>query len=647
MFSASVVRAQVAFGTEEFKMTTLISSDVLSNPYDMFYGPDDWLWVSERWGHRILRIHSQTGALDVLLDGSGQYTRFLGMVLDPQFGTSNKWVYVAATTGNDHRVVRFEYQESNNNGSLINPTTIISGLRIASDHVSGRLVIGNDNKLYLTCGDLFANHSSRQCVENQAQDLPTQSDIDAGDKQLYIGKILRMNMDGSIPADNPVINGVQSHIYTYGHRNPQGLVAAQNGKIYSNEHGPATDDEVNLITAGGNYGWPNVAGYKDDVNYSYCNRSSNPNCGSEPFDVLVCPDGAENTAETAWTGSQVDPLISMFPVPDINDLYNNCSVEFICRPGISPSNLVYYDEGDNGIPGWGTCLLVASLKTGSVYRLQLNESGDAIVGDPIRYFNTVNRYRDIVVAPDNKSFYVLTDQSGSTQTLDGSASTSDKDNPGTIIKFEWKNPALNVAIDTSICKGSSITFGNLFITTSGNYTQEFQSGLGSDSTVVMNVTVNDLPEVDLGADQTVKQGEAVVLNAGAGFDSYLWSTDETAASIYPDTSTPGTFNYSVSVTDQNGCEAQDEITITITPKQETVLEAGMTRSFQVFPNPAQSSFTINATSLKIQNMYLMNLAGQKIKEWNQSKSEYQIADIPSGTYILVINDNILTRLVKR
>ena len=74
-----------------------------------------------------------------------------------------------------------------------------------------------------------------------------------------------MNSDGSIPADNPIINGVQSHIFTYGHRNAQGIAVGPNGDLYIAEHGDKSDDELNRLQAGGNYGWPNIAGYQDDL----------------------------------------------------------------------------------------------------------------------------------------------------------------------------------------------------------------------------------------------------------------------------------------------------------------------------------------------------------------------------------------------
>ena len=86
-----------------------------------------------------------------------------------------------------------------------------------------------------------------------------------------------LNPDGGIPDDNPVINGVRSHVYTYGHRNPQGLVFVGD-LLFEAEHGPSSDDEINLLVAGGNYGWPHVAGFRDDQGYVYGNWSAAPDC---------------------------------------------------------------------------------------------------------------------------------------------------------------------------------------------------------------------------------------------------------------------------------------------------------------------------------------------------------------------------------
>ena len=80
-----------------------------------------------------------------------------------------------------------------------------------------------------------------------------------------------MNPDGSIPNDNPEINGVKSHIFTYGHRNAQGIAIGPNSDVYYSEHGDNSDDEVNRLQAGGNYGWPYVSGYKDNKAYQFYN----------------------------------------------------------------------------------------------------------------------------------------------------------------------------------------------------------------------------------------------------------------------------------------------------------------------------------------------------------------------------------------
>ena len=117
--------------------------------------------------------------------------------------------------------------------------------------------------------------------------------------------MLRLNLDGSIPSDNPMIGGVRSHIYSYGHRNPQGLVFAPDGKLYESEHGPNTDDEVNLIRAGGNYGWPHVAGYRDDQSYAYANWSASRGRAVWIVDVHGVSGGAAVSSHAE--GERVEP----------------------------------------------------------------------------------------------------------------------------------------------------------------------------------------------------------------------------------------------------------------------------------------------------------------------------------------------------
>ncbi len=181
-----------------------------------------------------------------------------------------------------------------------------------------------------------------------------------------------------------MFNGVRSHIYTYGHRNPQGLVFASNGLLYSAEHGPSTDDELNLITAGGNYGWPLVAGYKDDRSYTYANWSaSSPEpCKTLKFSSLNIPASVPKKNESEFTGSFVAPLVTFFTVPDGYELAKSGTAT------IAPSGLDLYTS--KAIPGWSQSLIVTGMRTGAIYRAKLSRDGRQVEGAPLEYFKAVN-----------------------------------------------------------------------------------------------------------------------------------------------------------------------------------------------------------------------------------------------------------------
>jgi len=312
---------------------------------------------------------------------------------------------------------------------------LIDNLPASNDHNSGRLVFGPDEKLYYTIGDQGGNQNSNFCNPILSQFLPGQEAVDQQDWTNYPGKILRLNTDGSIPEDNPILGGVQSHIYSYGHRNAQGIVFSNKGLLYADEHGPNTDDEVNVIYAGRNYGWPNVVGYQDDQAYDYCNWSSANNCAGLNYSNGSCPSDATFMEESSFVDSNYqEPLFSMFAVSDDYN-YNNpaCENSWICRPNVAPSSIGIYES--DAIPAWKNSLLVTSLKRGRIYRLALNEEGTSIEGDTLQHFYTPNRYRDIVVAPDGKTFYILTDETGRTSGPSGLTVESNLQNPGNILKF--------------------------------------------------------------------------------------------------------------------------------------------------------------------------------------------------------------------
>ena len=189
---------------------------------------------------------------------------------------------------------------------------MIEGLIAGDDHNAGRLKIGPDGMLYLTQGDHGANQFGNFCKPVGAQDLPTAEQVAAGDYANYQGKVLRMTPDGGIPDDNPEIAGVRSHVYTYGHRNPQGIVFGPDGALFQSEQGPKTDDEVNLLQPGGNYGWPFVAGFRDDQAYLYGAWAAAPDCASLTFSDYEIPDVVPKHIETDWTEDFVEPMKTFF-----------------------------------------------------------------------------------------------------------------------------------------------------------------------------------------------------------------------------------------------------------------------------------------------------------------------------------------------
>jgi hypothetical protein len=111
-------------------------------------------------------------------------------------------------------------------------------------------------------------------------------------------------------------------------------------------------------------------------------------------------------------------------------------IEFICWPTIAPSSLDLYVAGNDGLQTWGTSLLLTSLKQGSVFRVQLSSNGETTVGAAKELFKTTNRYRDLTVAPDKRTFYVITDSDGSTSGPT-SGSTQVLDHPGAILEFRY------------------------------------------------------------------------------------------------------------------------------------------------------------------------------------------------------------------
>lgn len=165
-----------------------------------------------------------------------------GGLLGLAYVRSGNWLFAYFTSANDNRIVRFDLAGEPGSYSLGASTDIVTGLAKARNHNGGRIKIGPDGLLYATVGD--------------ASNTALAQDLTSGN-----GKILRMELDGSVPADNPFPGSL---IYSLGHRNAQGLAWDADGQLWASEFGQDTWDEFNRIQAGGNYGWPVVEGAAGD-----------------------------------------------------------------------------------------------------------------------------------------------------------------------------------------------------------------------------------------------------------------------------------------------------------------------------------------------------------------------------------------------
>lgn len=436
---------------ELFLKTDLVPGSAnLSEPWEITYGPDDSLWITEAKGYRVRKVHPVNGGRRTVLnlrdDGTfspSSYRRtfnddqnpwpqggMMGLAIHPDYNhptNAKKYVYVAYVRhyqGNNQTVngelvrgrlfwtnlVRFEYIS----GQLRSPVLMCDTIRGSNDHNSGRMIIApvnGVNYLFYAVGDLGGGQFDNHYRVNKA-----------GLPESYEGKILRFNLeiDGDasqspvqynrwIPNDNPFNAqlGRQSAVWSTGIRNNQGFAYnPQTDKLYGSSHGPHSDDEINVIERAMNYGHPTVIGFAADENYVASSAgkpgSSLPVIGSEMANKDVIGASYRDPIHTAYASTQ----------SHINYIYN----------GGVPNHGLWPSEGWSGlgidtstiIPGGKNSLLAASLKWGRVMRLKLNDAGDAIVNigdaDTASYFGSRNRFRDIALSPDARHWYVVMDR---------------------------------------------------------------------------------------------------------------------------------------------------------------------------------------------------------------------------------------------
>jgi len=319
----------------------------LEHPWGLAFLPDGRMLVTERAGR--LRIVTKEGTLSEPLKGvpevfaAGQ-GGLLDVALDPDFA-ANGLVYLSySEPGEDDTAGTAVARGKLSEGSLDDVQVIFRQKpKVDGDnHFGGRLVFAPDGKLFVTLGERFKFEP--------AQDLST-----------HLGKIVRINPDGSVPGDNPFVGkkGALPEIWSYGHRNVQGAaIHPETGKLWENEFGPFGGDELNIPEAGKNYGWPVVSWGKH------------------------------------YDGKEI-------PAPPTHPEFADAI--FHWNPVISPSGMTFYTA--DAIPGWKGNLLIGGLSSAAIVRLRLD--GEKVVEEeriPMRA-----RIRDVVQGPDG-AVYVLTDK---------------------------------------------------------------------------------------------------------------------------------------------------------------------------------------------------------------------------------------------
>ena len=512
---------------EIFSRTYLSGAGVLNFPWEITYGPDNNLWITESKGYKVYKMNPNTGSKTTVLDisqgsiflpvadrtfncqfanGAGAQGGLAGLALHPNFldgtGSENNSVYISyifSSNGGSapngvfftNRLVKFNYNKTT--GLLESPVSLCDTLPGSSDHNSQRMIIapvipGGTKYLFYASGDMGSGQFGNRDRVQKAQFSNS-----------YEGKILRFNLisDGdaglnawlpNAPNANPY--GATSAVYCIGIRNNQGFAydTALN-ILYGSSHGPYSDDEINIIEPSKNYGHPLVIGYSSDGNYNGTVTSSTntsisagaaftDNSGNSACPAIGNEVSRMNAINTANPGSYKDPVFSA---------YASSAATISNTWKTNPGNGGWESEGWSGldlysgtsIPGWKKSLVAAGLKWGRLIRLPLDTTGTKTLpsniggtvgnaGDTITYFQSTNRYRDLTIAPNGKDLYMVMDNSSATSGP-GTANPSAAACPGCVVKYTFLGYAAAAsAVGTStIPKSINVTTGTLNSCNSG------------------------------------------------------------------------------------------------------------------------------------------------------------------------------------
>ena len=343
-----------AVETEKGPILLSVVARGLAQPWGVDILPDGAIIVTEKPGR--LRIVDKEGNLSAPLGGvppvadMGQ-GGLLDVTVDPAFG-GNRLLWLAysepASDGANSTAVAHA-RLSADETTLEDVTVIFRQLPRYPGrlHFGARVVFARDGTLFVTLGERF-----RDPWREQAQDLVS-----------HLGKVVRLQPDGTAPSDNPFIgrDDALPELWSYGHRNVQGAaIHPETGKLWISEHGPRGGDELNVLEPGGNYGWPLVS---HGVEYS----------GQPVGHGRRSAPGLEDPIAT-WT------------------------------PAIAPGGIAFYT--DSALPGWQGNLLVSGLRARAILRLELD--GESVVHEERLIADEGRRIRDVAVGADGV-VYALTD----------------------------------------------------------------------------------------------------------------------------------------------------------------------------------------------------------------------------------------------
>lgn len=330
--------------------TTQIVASGLTNPWDIGFLPDGTMLVTERPG----RVRVYNGGISGLslqrtINISNVHqvgeSGLMGIAVDVNF-TGNRYVYVCATRnagGIYNQILRFTVDGS---GNWVSGKVLVGTMTASNIHNGCALEMDRFGYLWATMGD--ANNTAL-----------------AQNRNSYNGKVLRMTRDGGVPGDNPVIGGTRNLVYSMGHRNPQGITFRPGtDQVYVAEHGPTTDDEINLIQAGGNYGWPCFTG------------------SSDPWTAIAGCGPAGNYIEPLWESNS--PTLA--------------------TSGIAFSSGSQWQDYDDQL--W-----VTTLKEADIRRFGLNGAGNSLTNPSTHFDGSWGRLRGIVYGPGGQ-LYVTTSNGG-------------------------------------------------------------------------------------------------------------------------------------------------------------------------------------------------------------------------------------------